>query len=78
MLYHPQKWAGELNFVLAYTDERFQLSVQNSLALIILPVPFRVFGALLVARLYQRGGRYLDGFGRRSSCRPLSRRPSSL
>jgi multiple sugar transport system permease protein len=57
----PQ-WAGELNFILAYTDELFQLSVQNSLALIILPVPFRVFGALLVARLYQRGGRFVGWF----------------
>lgn len=55
-------WAGNLNFVLAYTDELFQLSIQNSLALIILPVPFRVFGSFLVARLYQRGGRFLGWF----------------
>ncbi|MFW6068130.1 MAG: sugar ABC transporter permease, partial [Chloroflexota bacterium] len=27
----PQ-WAGSLNFILAYTDELFQLSVENSLA----------------------------------------------
>lgn len=41
---------GNLNFVLAYTDKLFQLSVQNSLALIILSVPFRVLGVFLVAR----------------------------
>ncbi len=57
----PQ-WAGNLNFILAYTDELFQLSVQNSLALIILPVPFRVLGAFMVARLYQRGGRFVGWF----------------
>ncbi|MGH2537210.1 MAG: carbohydrate ABC transporter permease [Candidatus Promineifilaceae bacterium] len=55
----PPEWAGTLNFVLAYTDELFGLSVLNSLALIVLPVPMRVFGALLVARLLQRGGRWL-------------------
>ncbi len=50
------RWAGTVNFILAYTEELFNLSVQNSLAFIILPVPLRVFGALLVARLMQRGG----------------------
>lgn len=58
----PPEWVGSLNFILAYTDELFQLSVQNSLALILLPVPLRVFGALLVARLFQRGGRFLSWF----------------
>ena len=58
----PPRWTGELNFVLAYTDELFQLSVQNSLALIILPVPFRIIGSLLAARLFQRGGRFLGWF----------------
>jgi multiple sugar transport system permease protein len=58
----PPTWVGNVNFILAYTDELFQLSVQNSLALIILPVPFRVFGAFLVARLYQRGGRFIGWF----------------
>ena len=58
----PPRWSADLNFVLAYTDELFQLSVQNSLALIILPVPFRIIGSLLAARLFQRGGRFLGWF----------------
>ncbi|MDX1614017.1 MAG: sugar ABC transporter permease [Candidatus Promineifilaceae bacterium] len=58
----PPQWAGILNFVLAYTDELFSLSVRNSLALILLPVPLRVFGALLLARLLLRGGRWLGPF----------------
>ena len=56
------RWVGTLNFVLAYSDDLFALSVQNSLALVILPVPLRVFGALLLARLLQRGGRLLPWF----------------
>ncbi len=56
----PLRWAGNLNFILAYTDELFNLSLQNSLALIILPVPLRVFGAFLVARLMQRNGRLIN------------------
>ena len=56
------RWSGNLNFILAYTDELFNLSVQNSLALIILPVPMRVFGAFLVAYLMQRGGRFVNWF----------------
>ncbi|MCA9980150.1 MAG: sugar ABC transporter permease [Anaerolineales bacterium] len=51
------RWVGTLNFTLAYTDELFLLSVQNSLALILLPVPLRVAGAFLLARLLQRPGR---------------------
>ncbi len=57
----PQ-WIGTLNFVLAYTESLFQLSVENSLALVILPVPMRVLGAFLLARLMQRGGRLLSWF----------------
>ncbi len=53
------RWVGWLNFILAYTDELFRLSVQNALALVILPVPIRVLGAFLVARLLWRGGRGL-------------------
>jgi multiple sugar transport system permease protein len=56
------RWAGTLNFVLVYTDSLFNLSVQNSLALIILPVPMRVFGAFVLARLLQRHGRFLGWF----------------
>jgi multiple sugar transport system permease protein len=56
----PPRWAGNLNFILAYTDELFNLSLQNSLALIILPIPLRVFGAFLVARLMQRNGRLIN------------------
>lgn len=58
----PPQWAGSLNFILAYTDELFQLSVENSLALVILPVPLRVLGAFLLARLMQRRGRWLPWF----------------
>ncbi len=57
----PQ-WAGTLNFILTYTDELFNLSLQNALALILLPVPLRVAGALLVALLLRRGGRFLGWF----------------
>lgn len=53
------RWIGVLNFILAYTDELFRLSVQNALALIILPAPLRVAGAFLAARLLLRGGRGL-------------------
>lgn len=56
------RWNGILNFILIYSDELFQLSIQNALALIILPVPLRIFGALLVARLMQRKGRWLGWF----------------
>jgi len=56
------RWVGTLNFVLAYTDDLFTLSIQNSLALILLPVPLRVFGAFLLARLLQRGGRLVSWF----------------
>lgn len=58
----PPRFVGTLNFFLAYTDELFQLSVQNSLALIIVPVPLRVLGAFLMARLLLRGGRWLNGW----------------
>ncbi|MGH2542885.1 MAG: carbohydrate ABC transporter permease, partial [Ardenticatenaceae bacterium] len=58
----PPRWVGALNFLLVYTDELFALSVQNSLALILLPVPLRVFGALLLALLMRRGGRLLAAF----------------
>jgi multiple sugar transport system permease protein len=58
----PPRFVGTLNFILAYTDELFTLSVQNSLSLIILPVPMRVFGAFLLARLLQRGGRFISWF----------------
>jgi multiple sugar transport system permease protein len=56
------RWVGSLNFLLVYTDELFALSVQNSLALILLPVPLRVTGALLLALLMRRGGRLLNFF----------------
>jgi multiple sugar transport system permease protein len=55
----PPVWAGALNFTLAWTDDLFLLSVQNTLALIVLPVPLRVAGAFLLARLLLRGGRFL-------------------
>lgn len=55
----PPVWVGSLNFALATTDDLFLLSVQNTLALIILPVPLRVAGAFLLARLLLRGGRFL-------------------
>lgn len=52
----PPRFAGWLNFTLARTDALFTLSVTNSLALIILPVPLRVAGAFVAAWL-ARGGR---------------------
>ncbi len=55
----PPVWAGALNFTLAWTDDLFLLSVQNTLALILLPAPLRVAGAFLLARLLLRGGRLL-------------------
>lgn len=55
-------WVGTLNFVLAFHDELFGLSIQNSVALVLLPVPLRVFGAFLVARLLQKNGRFLNTF----------------
>jgi multiple sugar transport system permease protein len=58
----PPTWVGRLNFILAYTDELFNLSVQNSLSLVIIPVPLRVMGAFILARLLQRNGRFLGWF----------------
>ncbi len=55
-------WIGTLNFLLATTDELFLLSIQNSLALVILPVPLRVLGAFLLAVLLRRNGRFLGWF----------------
>ena len=51
----PPRWAGTLNFALARTDSLFALSLANSLALVILPVPLRVAGAFLAARLARSG-----------------------
>lgn len=59
---NPPRFIGNLNFILAYTDELFSLSISNSLAFVILPVPMRVFGAFLLARLLLRGGRWLNAF----------------
>jgi multiple sugar transport system permease protein len=53
----PPRWAGLTSFYLAYSDELFLLAVQNSLALVLLPLPARVLGALLLARLLQKPGR---------------------
>ena len=55
-------WVGHLNFILAYNDELFNLSIQNSIALVLLPVPLRVFGAFLLARLMRQNGRFLNTF----------------
>ena len=58
----PPVWVGINNFLLAYTDELFNLSVQNSVSMVILPVPLRVLGAFLLAKLMQRNGRFLNWF----------------
>lgn len=58
----PPIWVGLSNFFLVYTDELFTLSLQNSLAIVILPVPLRLFGAFLLAKLMQRNGRFLSWF----------------
>ncbi len=57
---NPPRFVGILTFRLAYTDELFQLSVQNTLAYVILPVPIRIFGAFLCARLFLHGGRFIN------------------
>lgn len=56
------RWSGMLNFILAYTDELFNLSLQNSLAFILLPVPLRIFGGFVLAHLLRHGGRFLGWF----------------
>lgn len=53
------RWAGTINFILAYTDDLFLLSLRNSLALIILPAPMRVFGAFVAAYLLRGNGKFL-------------------
>jgi multiple sugar transport system permease protein len=53
----PPQYAGLLNFRLVFTDELFALSVQNTLAFVLIPVPLRVAGAFLLARLLQRKSR---------------------
>ncbi len=58
----PPTWLGTLNFLFVTTDELFLLSIQNSLALVILPVPLRVLGAFLLAILLRRNGRFLGWF----------------
>ena len=58
----PPVWVGVSNFLLAYTDELFNLSVHNSISMVILPVPLRVLGAFLLAKLMQRNGRFLTWF----------------
>ena len=58
----PPRYIGYLNFILAYTDELFTLSVHNAVALVLLPVPLRVMGAFLLARLLLRNGRFLNWF----------------
>jgi multiple sugar transport system permease protein len=55
----PPRWVGHLNFILVFTDELFTLSVRNSLALILLPVPLRVFGDFLLANFMKGDGRFL-------------------
>lgn len=57
------EWAGGANFTLLLTNELFELSVQNSVALTVLAVPLRLAGALLAALLLRRGGPGL-GLGR--------------
>lgn len=52
---NPPRFAGALNFTLVRTDSLFSLSVANSLALVVLPVPLRVLGAFAAARLAQSG-----------------------
>lgn len=49
------RFVGLLNFILATTDELSGLSIANSLALVLLPVPVRVTGAFLLAWLARSG-----------------------
>lgn len=55
----PPRSVGLVNFRLAFFDELFSLSVSNTLALVLLPVPLRVGGAFLLARLLRRDGRFV-------------------
>lgn len=56
----PPKFAGLLNFRLVFTDELFLLSVQHTLALVVVAVPLRVVGAFLLARWLQQNGRLIS------------------
>lgn len=56
------RFVGGLNFLLVYTNELFNLSVINSLALVVLPAPLRLLGAYGMALLLWRGGRFLAFF----------------
>lgn len=51
------RWAGLVNFTTAFRDFRFAAAVYNSLFFIVLAVPLRVLGALLLALLLNRPGR---------------------
>lgn len=54
------RFLGRLNFDLVRTDSLFNLSIQNTLALVVLPVPIRLFGGFLLANLALRG-RWVNG-----------------
>ncbi|NJN54525.1 MAG: sugar ABC transporter permease [Anaerolineae bacterium] len=56
----PPQFAGLLNFRLVFSDELFLLSVQHTLALVIVAVPLRVAGAFLLARWLQHDGRLIS------------------
>ncbi len=56
----PPQFARLLNFRLIFTDELFLLSVQHSLALVVVAVPLRVAGAFLLARWLQHDGRLVQ------------------
>jgi len=56
----PPRFAGLLNFRLVFTDELFLLSVQHTLAMVVVAVPLRVMGAFLLARLLQQNGRLIS------------------
>ena len=64
-------WVGNLNFILAYNDELFNLSIQNSVALVLLPVPLRVFGAFLMARTIAEKRPFSQHLPRHSSFYPV-------
>ena len=53
----PPTWAGLENFRRLPDDHIFRIAVFNSLLYIVLAVPIRLVGALLLARLLQRPSR---------------------
>jgi multiple sugar transport system permease protein len=57
----PPRWAGLENFQRLLNSPLARLSLRSSLQFLFLAVPARLLGALLMAVLLQRGGRFFTG-----------------